>query len=218
MSRILEERVWAAAPLSLADRCVLLAVARGVPDGATEIHVNRTAMAEGLQARPEQVLHGLRAGEAVGLCRLYPSKGLVAFSAYDAPLGAPPRPAPRAAVAAAAPDDTRVATPRPTPQHLLNEFGRQWSRRYGQQYVQTSGKDHRLAAGLLRTLPPPEIARRIAAYLASDDPYYERCAHAFSVFASRVNEFIDRRPAVARRGVPDADATKQMLQRQREAR
>lgn len=212
MSRVLEDRVWQARPLSLADRCVLLAIARDVADGQTEVKVPRQAFAERLQTTSDQITRGLRAGEALGLCALLRNGG-VAFTAYDLRLGESPRPAPAPLVLPVRPEDATPLPARPKPNDLLAMFAKHWTAKYRQAYAFTPGKDHRLAKALLAQLPLSELERRVRAYLASDDQFFDRVTHAFSVFVQRVNEFVVR-PQAERRD--EAADTREYLRRQRE--
>lgn len=223
MSGPLETRVWKAHPLAPAHRLLLLAVAREVPDGQTEVLVNRALLARTWDANAGLVTAALRAGEDVGLCRVLRT-GRVAFSAYDAPLGAPERPpAPPSAVRTATPLAAGEVVPdRPTHGQVMAEFAKQWAGTYKQQYIFTAGKDHRLARTLASAMPLTDLSRRVAVYLTHENPFYSECAHAFGVFAQRVNEFTGRRPvaAPARTSGPrvlDADASREYMKRQREA-
>lgn len=207
-------RVRAAHPLAPEHRMVLLEVAWAVPEGRTEVAINRAALARTLDTTPGLVTRALVAGETVGLCKVL-RNGLVAFSGYDGLLGADP-PAPTAPITKTLPDAAPVPA-RPSISEVFTAFKEAWERQYRTVYSFVPGKDAKLAKGLAVTLPLSELRRRIAIYLTSDDPFYVEKRHEFEWLARHVNQFIveSRPPAVPRGPAPDADSTAAYLKRQR---
>lgn len=193
MSRVWEDRVWEAHPLPLAARAVLLAVARQVPDGQSEVLVNRTLLARDLETSADVVRRALTAGEAGGVVAVL-KNGRIAFCAEPMLIAPPARP--HLAAVAPAPPAPAAQEEKATTAWVLAEFGRQWEGQYRQRYVFTPGKDHKLAA-TLATLTRADLASRVRTYLRHDDPFYARCTHAFGIFATRVNDFISTRPAAS---------------------
>jgi hypothetical protein len=210
MSRVLEDRVLTAHPLSPAHRMVLLMVARAITDGQNEALVNRAALARSLDARPDLVNHAFVAGEQIGLCRVLRS-GRVAFSEdglFDArPVSATGPPAVRETQG----DAERPVIARPTIPAIFAEFGRQWSALYGQRYIFVPGKDHRLAKALAAELSAADLATRIANYLQHPDPFYRECMHAFGVFANSINKF-GCTAAEPKSRIPNADQTRRYIE------
>ena len=178
MEQTLTDRVWGLHPLAPAHRCVLLAIARQVPEGRTEVLVNRGALARDVEASAEAVRRALVAGEHLGLLRIM-TNGVVAFVPVALPgMGA----APAVGVAPAG-----AVKPR-TGRDVQEEFGRQWGTKYRQRYVFQHPKDDKLAAGL-KTLQPDDLSGRVRAYLSHPDQWYAQMAHAFSIFVRDVNKF-----------------------------
>ena len=206
MSARWEQRVWRAHPLAPADRLVLLAVARAVPDGTGDVLLNRAALARELEATAAVIARGLRAAEAIGVARVLPN-GRISFieeGMFDVPV---PEHAVAKPVEGPAPDVM-------TTEEVLKEFGRQWAARYGQRYVFAWEKDRKTAKTLATHMTPAEIRRRVAAYLAHPDPFYAQCAHAFGVFATAVNKVgASAAPSLKQDGIMSAVETREYLRK-----
>ena len=226
MSRVLEDRVLQASPLAPAHRMVLFWMARMVPDGQTEALVNRAEVGRRLEASPDVVARAVRAGEAIGLCRPR-QNGRIAFSAYDRTIDAEPK-APRPAGVAVAPqgphrpdpDDDEAPVVRVKPRAVVAEFARQWSFRRKATFIIEKRYYVFASESGLTTLEFGDLQRRIAAYLTDPEPFYQQCQYAFSTFCKNVNKFHGSTVRVAdgSRYVPDVDATREYMRRQREGR
>jgi hypothetical protein len=211
MSQVMEDRALRARPLCPADRMILFWIARLVPDGRSEVLINRAHVARDLQASPEMVRHALGAGESLGLCRVL-RNGRVAFCEYDAPLGEEPRSLTSTAV-------TPVSAPTPVeprllPGDVMREFSERWQEKYRQRYHMTS--EHFKWAKELRRLSLEELRSRIEVYLTHPDPFWRECKHAFTPFARNINRWIRTTAPLASPGVPDAAATQRYLRRMEE--
>jgi len=83
----------------------------------------------------------------------------------------------------------------PTPgadvKRLFHFFAARWSGRYANAYVFSSGKDAGGFKRLLKTMPRPEIERRISNYLDTEEPFLVRHRHPLSLFFSNVNAYGD---------------------------
>lgn len=191
MSRVLEERVLDAHPLAPQYRMVLLMIAREVPEGQTEVMVNRTALARSLDTRPDVVRLALVAGEEARVCQVLKS-GRVAFEAYDTLLGEVKATRGNGHGAVLATPQPTIPEPRPSrpvPQDVLNEFARQRAAIYPETYVFERGRDHKWARDIASDLPMDEIRRRIAAYLSDPNPFYAECKHSWCTFVRNINRF-----------------------------
>lgn len=182
----LTDRIWTAHPLLLAHRAVLLAIARQIPDGRSEVLVNRTGLARDLETNTDTIRRSLIAGEAIGLCQVH-RNGVVAFSPVALPGLAPGMPR-------ASEPSVREAPPQPVDDRLTVRgvqalFAKGWEGKYHQRYVFEHPKDDRLASSIARALSPDEAARRLRNYLTHPDPFYSRCTHSFGMWVSRINDF-----------------------------
>jgi hypothetical protein len=185
----LTDRIWNAHPLALAHRAVLLAIARQLPEGATELMVNRAALARNLEVPPAAVGKALIGGTQVGLCRVL-GNGKVAFTAEGLPGIADTN----QRVAEEIHATREVHRPMSPKDAVMAEFARQWQEREGQRYVFTRGKDDKLAAGIADTITLEDLTARVRRYLSHPDQFYARCAFSFGVFVSRINDFaVDER-------------------------
>lgn len=198
--RTLTERIWAAHPLQLTHRAVLLAVARQVRDGSTRVMVNRQSLARDLETTPAMIGKALAAGEILGLCNLV--RGVVEWLPEALPgLGHPGDVKPAVAVTEpTAAEAAAVSGGGASPRWVLGEFARQWEAKYGQRYHFTYPKDMALAKSLANGMHAGTLVERIKNFMSHPDQFYARSAHSFGTFASRVNDF-----AVAQKGSPQDD-------------
>lgn len=209
MSLVLEERVWAAHPLTPAYRMVLLAVARGVPEGQSEVLVVRAALGREIEATAQVIRSAFIAGEQCGLCRLLPN-GRLAFTAYDALLGVD-RPKPvngTPAIREAPPQRDEIA--HLTSRELMKIFTSQWQAEYGQPYY-PENRDWKLAKGIAAILPAADVSRYVANYLRDQSKFYRERMHAFVSFSANINSFGGAAARTPTSRVPDADATSRYL-------
>jgi hypothetical protein len=212
MSRVLEDRVWAAHPLGPAHRMVLLTIAREVTDGQTEALINRAALARRLDASADVVRHALTAGEQIGVCRVLKSTGRIAFDAYDGLIGVEPSPVkPPDAIPAVrtAPHDEKPAVDHLTSREFMGLFARAWGAQYRQTYyVQT--RDWKMAQKLAQQIPSADVPRYITNYLTHADQFYRSCMHSFGMFYDKINAF-GASPMREPSRVPDAEQTQEYL-------
>ncbi len=222
MSVALEARVLAAHPLAPAHRMVLFWIAREVPEGRTEVLVNRTGVARALDAGAQVVQGALAAGRAIGLCHVL-QNGRIAFTGYDGLLGsdpaAPETPGRPAVVIPQDDPKAEVARQITTKAMVFAAFGTRWTERYKQRFVISGERDYPRLAGALCVLSPDELDARLDCYFADPDPYWADCKHSFGSFARNVHRFVPTTTAAAKQArVKDADATRDYLRKQREGR
>jgi hypothetical protein len=198
------ERVWKAHPLAAQHRLVLLAVAAaGEGKEHRWLTFSRRQLAEKLEMSAAVVTRALTVGEQMGLCEVDRRTGRVAMRTDALPLdGDGPAPSSGAATAS-----VTVADPPPSEdpdklssRDVLREFATRWEAKYRQRYVPNYARDMKLAADLARGMSRALLQARLDAYMQHPDPFYDQCAHAFTVFARNVNKFVSR-PQHAERGM-----------------
>ncbi len=183
------DRIWTAHPLGLTHRCVLLAIARQLPEGRTQIIINRTTLARDLETTGGLVSKALLAGEILGLCHVH-KNGVVELLTAPLPGLIPEPSAPLVAVTAATESEMARTSPGVVrPRWVMDEFARRWEAKYKQRYQFRHGKDNALAKSVSEAMQAGTIVARITNYLSHPDPFYNQCAHAFGVFVGNINKF-----------------------------
>jgi hypothetical protein len=213
----LVERVRTVRGLDPASRLVLMEIAREVPAGANEVLVNRTKLAERLEAPAALVAKAIRCGERIGLVSQLRDKRL-AFVGVSL-FGEATVPAHGAVKATAAP---ATEANQITGGLLRDEFRRQWQAAYGRPYRWDYGKEDKEARELARSFESrAELVSEVRRYFVHPDQFFHEREHPFALLRRAMNSGgrtgEDRRSGERRGGgrIMDEDETRRYLRGER---